>query len=117
MLNNLRYSGVQVHLCSNYPIWARIIEEELQLSSKFGVHWTFISGHEGVRKPDKLAFLRVAEKANVTPGDCILLDDNIGNCHGAMDAGYLAAVHFQDSAQASKQIAGIFKEQGVEIYM
>lgn len=115
MLNTLRDARVEVHLCSNYPTWASMIEEELQLSSIFGVHWTFISGHEGVRKPEKLAFLRVAEKAKVAPDACVLLDDNLQNCHGAMDAGFLAAVHFQNATQAEEHLEEIFKRHGVTI--
>lgn len=114
MLTGLRNSGIDVHLCTNYPVWADLIEEALQLT-KYGVQWTFVSGREGVRKPEKEAFWRVARKAKVRPSDCVMLDNSLSNCHAAQDAGYSHAVHFQSPSQAAKELQDIFQQCDVNL--
>lgn len=109
MLNMLRDRNVEVHLCTNYPIWADLIEDTLALSSRFGVQWTFISAKEQCRKPDRAAYERVAEKAGVLPAECVLLDDRENNCHGAIEAGYLNAIKFEDAHQAIRDLQSIYK--------
>lgn len=115
MLSALKEAQVEVHLCTNYPVWADLIEEALHLTERFGVHWTFVSGREGVRKPDKEAFLRAARNANVDPSACILLDDRKQNCDGAMEAGFLAAIPFENAKQAGKDIQETFSRYNVTI--
>ncbi len=41
LLRRLRAAGFDVHACSNYPVWYRLIESKLQLSRY--LDWTFIS--------------------------------------------------------------------------
>lgn len=113
MLLSLQHSGIDVHLCSNYPVWADLIEESLQLTSKYAVNWTFVSGREGVRKPDPAAYMRVAENAGVDIASCILLDDREANCDGALSAGFLDAVLFESAFQASTQLQKIYAGKGV----
>lgn len=115
MLTALKEAQVEVHLCTNYPVWADLIEEALHLTERFGVQWTFVSGREGVRKPDKEAFLRVARNADVDPLACVLLDDRKQNCDGAMEAGFLAAIRFENAKQASKEIEEMFSRNNVTI--
>lgn len=104
ILMALRDAQIEVHLCTNYPVWADLIEESLHLKDRFGVHWTFVSGREGVRKPDKMAFLRTAEIAGVDPSACVLLDDRQQNCKGALEAGFLQAIQFRDAEQATQDV-------------
>jgi len=108
MLTSLRNAGIEIHACSNYPIWSDLIEDTLQLRQNFGLNWTFVSGREGLRKPDKRAYMRVAEKAKVDVSSCILLDDRKANCDGALDAGFLGAVHFQNSQQAMRELETLY---------
>lgn len=113
LLNTLREANLEVHLCSNYPMWDDLIEESIQLNARYGARWTFVSGKEGVRKPDASAYQRVAAKAGVQLSSCILLDDRKTNCEGALDAGYLAAIHFRDAKQAASDLAEVLESQGV----
>lgn len=117
MLTALHDAQVQVHLCTNYPTWAFLIEDSLQLASKFGASWTFVSGAEGVRKPDKDAYLTVARKANVHPYDCILLDDRQENCNGALNAGFLASVRFENALQASAEIKQLYLRNNMHLQL
>lgn len=110
MLNTLRQANVDVHVCSNYPVWATLIEESVGLESRFGVKWTFVSAHHGVRKPDKRAFTSVANLANVPVSSCVLLDDKESNCLAATDAGFFAAVHFHNAPDTCQQLEHIFSK-------
>lgn len=115
MLNTLQQANVDVHVCSNYPVWATLIEESVGLESHFGVKWTFVSAHHGVRKPDKLAFTSVANLAKVPVSSCVLLDDKESNCQAAIDAGFFAAVHFRNAPDTSQQLEHIFSKNNTPL--
>lgn len=115
MLFALRGAGIEIHACTNYPIWADLVEDALQLESTFGLKWTFVSAREGCRKPEKRAYLRTAEKAQVDASDCILLDDKKVNCDGAIEAGYRTAIHFQNANQAMEQLEKVYADAGVTL--
>lgn len=115
MLKAFQTANIPVHLCTNYPVWAYLIEDTLHLTSRFGVKWTFISGEEGVRKPDKEAYLRVAHKANIPPSQCIFLDDRKENCLGSLQAGYLAAVHFKNAEDAFRELKLLYARENVNL--
>lgn len=115
VLTALREAQVEVHLCTNYPVWADLIEEALHLTDRFGVQWTFVSGKEGVRKPDKTAFLRTAQNAKVDPSECVLLDDRAQNCKGAIEAGFLGAIQFKDANQAGEDIRQTFAKHRITV--
>jgi putative hydrolase of the HAD superfamily len=68
-------------------------------------HWDFVDALSGGRlkrfeaylsheigqvKPDEAAFLDVASRAGVTPGDCLFVDDLEANVDGARAAGFQA---------------------------
>eukprot|EP00201_Polytomella_parva_P000088 CAMPEP_0175040060 /NCGR_PEP_ID=MMETSP0052_2-20121109/1019_1 /TAXON_ID=51329 ORGANISM="Polytomella parva, Strain SAG 63-3" /NCGR_SAMPLE_ID=MMETSP0052_2 /ASSEMBLY_ACC=CAM_ASM_000194 /LENGTH=197 /DNA_ID=CAMNT_0016302161 /DNA_START=453 /DNA_END=1043 /DNA_ORIENTATION=+ len=62
LLGRLRTAGFQLHAFSNYPIWWKIIEQELRLSDYLS--WSFVSCHgpmKGFRKPEPFAYKRVEE--------------------------------------------------------
>lgn len=113
LLQAFQEAEIEVHLCTNYPVWAELIEDALHLTTRFGVHWTFISGKEGIRKPDKSAFWRTAQNAGVAPSDCVFLDDSEQNCKGAIAAGFLAAIHFRNPAQAGQELSVLFARHDV----
>lgn len=115
LLVSLRDAHIPVHLCTNYPVWADLIEESLHLSDRFGVKWTFVSGREGVRKPDEEAYRRTALMADVDMSSCIMLDDRQTNCVGALNAGYAHAVHFKDSVQATKELQQVLSQCDVSV--
>lgn len=117
MLDRLRRAQIEVHVCSNYPIWADLIEESVGLSSRFGVQWTFVSARHGIRKPDLRAFSLVAQLAGVDMSSCILLDDREKNCQAAQDAGYLAAIHFENTEQVCRQLETILSQRRIDIQL
>lgn len=111
----LQEAEIEVHLCTNYPVWAQLIEDALHLATRFDVHWTFISRKEAIQKPDLNAFLRIARNASITPSDCILLDDREQNCKGVIAAGCLAAIQFKTPAQADQELSALFARYGIPI--
>lgn len=113
LLLSLRDAKVEVHLCSNYPVWADLIEETVRINARYGAKWTFVSGRQGIRKPDISVYKLVAEKAGVDPSSCILLDDRQSNCEGAVQAGYFDAIRFQNASQAKNDLHSIFAKHGV----
>lgn len=108
MLTMLRDAKVEMHVCSNYPVWNTIIEDKLGLSERFGMQWSFVSGREGLRKPDIEAYQRAASIAGVDVSSCVLLDDREANLRGAMDANFYDAVHFKDAAQAMGALKDLY---------
>lgn len=107
LLNGLRRAKIEVHICSNYPIWASLIEDAVGLNSKYGVKWTFVSAQHGVRKPDKRAFAITAQLAGVDMSSCILLDDREKNCLAAIEAGYMTAIRFENAQQVCNRLETI----------
>ena len=113
MLRRIGAAGVSMHICSNYPIWANMIEEKLQLEQRFGLQWTFLSAREGIRKPSLEAYLRTARNAGVRVDQCVLLDDRLANCEAAIQAGYRGAIRFQNAQQALEDLSDTFRTAGV----
>jgi putative hydrolase of the HAD superfamily len=56
------------------------------------------SGAIGFTKPDKNAYLYVAEKLGVTPSECVMIDDREDFCAGAEAAG-MSSIMYQDFEQ------------------
>ena len=77
--------GCPMHAVSNYSIWYEIIEEKLKLS-RF-LQWTFVSTRTGLRKPDPRCYSFAMETLNVSPADCIFVDDRTVNVEAAARLG------------------------------
>lgn len=112
MLETFRDLNLEVHACSNYPAWTHLIEQAVGLNARFNVHWTFVSGQQGIRKPDLRAFTTTAALASAHVSSCILLDDRQANCEAAVAAGYRAAIHFHDVPQVMGQIRRLLSQTG-----
>ena len=52
-----------------------------------------LSGEAGVRKPDAEAYLLVAQRLGVPPGECVVVDDLPANVRGAAAAGMTGVLH------------------------
>ena len=52
-----------------------------------------LSGEAGVRKPDPEAYLLVARRLGVEPGECVVVDDLAANVRGAAAAGMTGVLH------------------------
>ncbi|RKS09658.1 putative hydrolase of the HAD superfamily [Nocardiopsis sp. Huas11] len=57
----------------------------------------------GLRKPGREIFDLAAERAGVLPQECLLVDDLVANCEGAVAAGW-RALHFTDTALAVTEL-------------
>ncbi len=88
--------GVVLHFVSNYSDWYREIESRLGLS-RFG-RWTFVSCHEGLRKPDVAAFERALALAEMRAEGAIFVDDNAKNVAVAAKMG-MDAIRFEKSGK------------------
>ena len=49
--------------------------------------------HTGILKPDPRAYALVTQQLGLTPADCVFVDDQLRNIHGAQSAG-MQVVHF-----------------------
>lgn len=63
----------------------------------------FVSSTMGVRKPERAAFERIAERTGVPAERTLFFDDTLGNVEGARDAG-LHAVHVQRPEDVSRAL-------------
>ncbi|HEU0103104.1 MAG TPA: HAD-IA family hydrolase [Mycobacteriales bacterium] len=52
-----------------------------------------LSGEAGVRKPQRAAYLLVAQRLGVPPADCVFVDDLAVNVRGAVEAGMVGVLH------------------------
>jgi HAD superfamily hydrolase (TIGR01509 family) len=109
--------GVSVHALSNYPVWYRAIEDKLALSRY--LHWSFVSCHTGVRKPDRAAYAGPAAHLGLQPCDCALVDDSQANCEAAEEFG-MVAVHFSGwmdgpGGGAEAQLERVLAARGVTL--
>jgi HAD superfamily hydrolase (TIGR01509 family) len=84
-----------------------MIEAKLRLSRY--LKWSFVSCITGVRKPDRQAFLGAAAALQVTPDQCLFIDDRSRNIQAAREVG-MDAIHCQDAAQVRAELArrGLF---------
>lgn len=67
-----------------------------------------LSGEEGVTKPNPLMYERVAERLDVAPEECVMVDDLERNCAGARDVG-MRAVLFETTRQLEAELTETFK--------
>jgi HAD superfamily hydrolase (TIGR01509 family) len=93
----LHAAGTEMHLLSNYPPWYALCVEALGID-RF-VAPTFVSCKTGVRKPDAEAYLVVCRTLDVTPEQCVFVDDREVNCEAARKVG-MASVRFEGDAGA-----------------
>lgn len=85
LLCNLKENNYEMHAFTNYPIWYRLIEEKLNISTYLS--WTFCSCMIGKRKPDPDFYLEVIRHLRVDPTSCIFIDDRLRNVEAAIEIG------------------------------
>ena len=101
LLDELKRSGVEMHLFSNYPRWNQLIEEKLGLE-RFAP-WTFVSWRTGLHKPDPRAYRHAARILGRSPGECLFVDDREVNCAAAREVG-MPAIRFETTAQLRAEL-------------
>jgi len=102
LLAELAGAGHSIHALSNYSVWYRLIEEQLQLSRHLA--WSFVSCDTGVRKPDPKAYTGAAETLGVAPSACLFIDDREVNCAAARETG-MPAVRFTSAPELRRELA------------
>ncbi|MBS9371332.1 HAD-IA family hydrolase [Rhodococcus sp. B50] len=108
----LRPRGVRTALLSNDPggpgaQWLRDLEGAF-------VDRVVLSGDAGVAKPEPESYLLVARLLDLGPGECVFVDDAVGNVRGAAAAG-MVGVHHDGSHDASGELAVLFDLDPEEI--
>ncbi len=73
LLADLARAGHRPQLLSNYPVWWKRIEARTRLS-RFA-DWSFVSCDTRLRKPDPEAWLHAIRTLDVSPSDCVFVDD------------------------------------------
>lgn len=101
LLGELRAAGVEMHACSNYPLWYEEIERALGLG-RF-MPWTFVSCRMDCRKPEAEFFTRVVEALGRPPGELLFIDDKEVNCEAAGAAG-IPSVRFESAEQLRRAL-------------
>lgn len=92
----------QIGLVSNIGRgWMQDFFDEHQLHNLFEV--TVLSSEEGITKPNPLIFDRAAQRAGLSPDECLFIDDRQDNCEGARAAG-MHALLFTDFAAMQQRI-------------
>ncbi|XP_059628681.1 flavin mononucleotide hydrolase 1, chloroplatic [Cornus florida] len=87
LLHDLKQSNYEMHTFTNYPIWYKMIEDKLKLSTYLS--WTFCSCISGKRKPEPDFYLEVLRHLDIDPASCIFIDDRMQNVEAAIDAGII----------------------------
>lgn len=72
-----------------------------------------VSGDIGMAKPDRRIYEYTAKLLGLPPGDCIFVDDMVGNVRGAVAAG-MVGVHHTDPATAAEEIVILLGRDGWE---
>ena len=101
LLSQLQQAGVSLHWVSNYPIWYREIDARLSLRTY--APWTFVSCHEGVRKPDPAVFRIVLTRTELAAADCLFVDDQETNCAAARRHG-IDALRFTSTDDLRREL-------------
>lgn len=70
-----------------------------------------LSGDVGMVKPNPAIFRLMAERLNVEPRECIMIDDIEENCSGA-DAAGMHAIQYVTNAQIRRDLAAMVKDLG-----
>ncbi|XP_071710700.1 flavin mononucleotide hydrolase 1, chloroplatic [Rutidosis leptorrhynchoides] len=106
LLSTLKDNGYEMHAFTNYPIWYRMIEDKLKLSSYLS--WTFCSCVLGKRKPDPLFYQDVVKHLDIEPHNCVFIDDRLKNIEAAREAG-IVGIQFKnaDALQHDLSLMGV----------
>ncbi|WP_137724700.1 HAD-IA family hydrolase [Prescottella subtropica] len=97
-----RRRGVRTAILSNDPGGpaGRMLRE---LAGPF-VDDVVLSGDVGMAKPDRRIYELAARRLDLEPGECVFVDDLVGNVRGAVAAG-MVGVHHTDPVSAADEIA------------
>ncbi|KAI3757047.1 hypothetical protein L6452_04580 [Arctium lappa] len=106
LLCMLKDNGYEMHAFTNYPIWYKMIEDKLKLSSYLS--WTFCSCIIGKRKPDPDFYSEVLKHLETEPKNCVFVDDRMKNVEAAKETG-INGIQFKnaDSLRHDLSLLGV----------
>lgn len=95
ILHRLQDQGIPLHAITNWSAetWPEGLKAHPELGEVFGT--TIVSGENGVIKPSAAIYRLLCDRAEVSPQDCVFIDDGLHNCIGAKAVG-MDAIHFFD---------------------
>ncbi|KAG5237089.1 haloacid dehalogenase hydrolase family protein [Salix suchowensis] len=108
LLCNLKENNYEMHAVTNYPVWYRLIEEKLNMSTYLS--WTFCSCMIGKRKPNPGFYLEVIRHLKVDPTSCIFIDDRLRNVEAAIEIG-IKGLQFKNANLLRQDLS----KMGIEI--
>jgi HAD superfamily hydrolase (TIGR01509 family) len=87
-------------------------DRQLHLTEQFDV--ILSSGAEGVRKPNPEIYLRACARLNVTPDQCLFMDDSTANIEGARQAG-MQTVYWPDRDEGFRRFVEALNVGGMAV--
>ena len=88
LVRRARRQGLKTALLSNS--WGEHYPEHLWVGAFDAV---VISGRVGMRKPDEEIFRHTADLLQLSPGECVMVDDLAPNIRGAVASGMVGVLH------------------------
>ena len=110
LLSAARAEGIATAILSNDPGGAGAAPILTGLEGGY-VDAVVLSGEVGAEKPSEEIFRITADRLDLPQQDLVLVDDNILNIRGAVDAG-LIGIYFQQFDRAVVEITGVFELEG-----
>jgi len=102
ILRELKHDGYTIYGLTNWS--AETFPIALGLYDFLGeLDGIVVSGVEKMVKPDNAIFNLLLQRYNLTPGQCIFIDDNIYNIEAAHNMG-IEAIHFTSPAQLRERL-------------
>jgi len=99
---NLKEKGFKLGILSNTIETHQLPQKKELYGELFDV--VFLSHRERLRKPDKQAYLKLAEKLGVKPDEMVHIDDEHEFVEAAKKAG-LKGIHFTNAEELKRQLA------------
>lgn len=110
LLSAARAEGIATAILSNDPGGAGAAPIRTWLEGGY-VDAVVLSGEVGAEKPSEEIFRITADRLDLPQQDLVLVDDNILNIRGAVDAG-LIGIYYQAFDRAVVEITGVFELEG-----
>ncbi len=110
LLSAARAEGIATAILSNDPGGAGAALIRTWLEGGY-VDAVVLSGEVGAEKPSEEIFRITADRLDLPQQDLVLVDDNILNIRGAVDAG-LIGIYYQQFDRAVVEITGVFELEG-----
>lgn len=110
LLSAAKAEGIATAILSNDPGGVGAAPIRTWLEGGY-VDAVVLSGEVGAEKPEQKVFEITADRLDLPVNDLVLVDDNILNVRGAVDAGMIG-VYYQQFDRAVVEITGLFGLEG-----